>query len=74
MSCWVSRWLLSDAADSCLSQIWHLTLTEADTVFTICVINKCSDYTIPFKKKLEEEGFNPLINGKTNVGLGRPLA
>jgi len=47
---------------------------EADTVFTICVINKCSDYTIPFKKKLEDEGFNPLINGKTNVGLGRPLA
>jgi NAD-dependent dihydropyrimidine dehydrogenase PreA subunit len=47
---------------------------EADTVYTICVINKCNDYSIPFKKRLEEEGFNPGINGKINVGLGRPLA
>lgn len=47
---------------------------EVDTVFTVCAINRCRDYTIPFKKKLEDEGFEPRINGKTNVGLGRPLA
>ena len=45
-----------------------------NTVFSLCVINRCSAYEAPFKKKMEEAGFRPRINGKTNVGLGRPLA
>ena len=47
---------------------------EVDTVFTVCIINKCREYTMPIKAKLEGEGFEPRINGKTNIGLGRPLA
>lgn len=47
---------------------------EIETVFSLCVINKCSGYEIPFKKRMEEAGFIPRINGKTNMGLGRPLA
>lgn len=47
---------------------------EINTVFSLCVINKCRGRKIPFKEKMEEEGFTPRINGKTNVGLGRPLA
>lgn len=47
---------------------------DIDTVFSLCVINRCKDYAIPFKKVMERNGFEPRINGKTNVGLGRPLA
>jgi len=47
---------------------------EVDTVFSLCVINKCRGFEIPFKRAMEENGFTPRINGKTNVGLGRPLA
>ncbi len=47
---------------------------EIDTVFSLCVINKCRGFEIPFKRAMEENGFTPRINGKTNVGLGRPLA
>lgn len=47
---------------------------EIDTVFSLCVINKCRGFEIPFKKVMVENGFTPRINGKTNVGLGRPLA
>ncbi len=47
---------------------------EIDTVFSLCVINRCRDYEIPFRRVMEENGFAPRINGKTNVGLGRPLA
>jgi len=47
---------------------------EIDTVFSLCVINRCYDYKIPFKTQMVEAGFTPRINGKTNVGLGRPPA
>lgn len=47
---------------------------EIETVFTLCVINRCKGYEIPFKNLMEKNGFIPRINGKTNVGLGRPLA
>jgi len=54
------------------------TLREAsgdiETVFSLCVINRCSGFKAPFKDKMEAAGFTPRINGKTNVGLGRPLA
>jgi NAD-dependent dihydropyrimidine dehydrogenase PreA subunit len=45
-----------------------------DTVFSVSVINKCVNGEIPFKKTMKEAGFIPAVNGKTNVGLGRPLA
>jgi hypothetical protein len=47
---------------------------EIDTVFTVDIINKCKDGTIPVKSTLEEAGIRVRINGKTNIGLGRPLA
>lgn len=47
---------------------------EIDTVFSLGVINHCVDGYPPFKAMMETAGFKPLINGKTNVGLGRPLA
>jgi NAD-dependent dihydropyrimidine dehydrogenase PreA subunit len=46
---------------------------EINTVFSLCIITRCKGFEIPFKRKMEENGFMPLINGKTNVGLGRPL-
>ena len=46
---------------------------EIDTVITVDIINKCKDATIPVLPMLEEAGVNIRINGKTNVGLGRPL-
>ena len=46
---------------------------EIDSVFTIDVISKCKDGTIPAKKILEDAGYEVLINGKVNMGLGRPL-
>ncbi|MBS7651778.1 MAG: 4Fe-4S binding protein [Candidatus Bathyarchaeia archaeon] len=45
-----------------------------ETVFSLCVISRCRDFEIPFMKRMIEGGFQPRINGKTNVGLGRPLA
>lgn len=47
---------------------------EVETVFTLCVISRCRGYDVPFRRVMEENGFSPRINGKTNVGLGRPLA
>jgi len=46
---------------------------EIYTVFSVDVICKCMDGSIPIKPMLDEAGFNARINGKTNVGLGRPL-
>ena len=44
-----------------------------DTVFSLCVISRCQGLDIPFKGVMEAAGFQPRMNGKTNVGLGRPL-
>jgi hypothetical protein len=38
------------------------------------VINRCKDGKIPFKPVLEKAGYSVRINGKVNIGLGRPLA
>jgi ferredoxin len=46
---------------------------EIDSVFSIDVINKCKNGKIPIKPVLEKAGYNVRINGKTNIGLGRPL-
>jgi hypothetical protein len=46
---------------------------ELDTVITVDIINKCKEATIPVLPMLEDAGIDIRINGKTNVGLGRPL-
>ena len=45
---------------------------EIDTVFTLNIISKCKDGKILIKPILDEAGIKVRINGKTNVGLGRP--
>ena len=52
----------------------HEVAKQVDTVITIDIINKCTNGIAPFKTILEEAGYKPRFNGKTNMGLGRPLA
>ena len=48
---------------------------EIDTVFSVDCINRAEDDgSLPVEKILLELGVPYYINGKTNVGLGRPLA
>ena len=47
--------------------------TTLETVFSLCVISRCQGSDVPFKADMEAAGFQPRLNGKTNVGLGRPL-
>jgi hypothetical protein len=48
---------------------------EVDTVFSVEVINRAdSDGSYPLRKKLDQMGIPYYINGKQNVGLGRPVA
>lgn len=49
------------------------TTKEIDTVFTLDLICRCREGEIPLKPILDEAGIKVRINGKTNVGLGRPL-
>jgi len=46
---------------------------EVDTVITVDLISKCIGGRIPILKELEESGIKVRINGKTNIGLGRPF-
>jgi NAD-dependent dihydropyrimidine dehydrogenase PreA subunit len=47
---------------------------EVDTVISIGVASKClADGTIPHEKWVREAGYALSLNGKTNIGLGRPL-
>jgi hypothetical protein len=47
---------------------------EIETVFSMDLICKVApDRTIPIITELERAGFGRSINGKVNVGLGRPL-
>jgi len=46
---------------------------DVDTVITVDLISKVVGGEIPIKKALEDAGIRVRINGKTNVGLGRPL-
>lgn len=44
-----------------------------NTVMSVELISKCTnDGKIPVKKILDEEGIEYYINGKTNIGLGKP--
>ena len=47
---------------------------EVNTVFTVNIISRCEDGTIPVMPILDEAGIKVRINGKTNMGMGRPLA
>jgi len=48
---------------------------EVDTVFSVEVINRADpDGSYPLLKMLDEMGIPHYINGKQNVGLGRPVA
>ncbi len=48
---------------------------EVDTVFSIACINRAEpDGSFPVEKALSGLGISYYINGKNNVGLGRPLA
>ena len=47
---------------------------EIDTVFAVGVGSKCdADGSAPHQKWVEEAGYTLSPNGKTNLGLGRPL-
>ncbi len=47
---------------------------EVDTVISVGVASKClPDGTIPHEKWVREAGYALSANGKTNIGLGRPL-
>ena len=47
---------------------------EVDTVISIGVASKClADGTIPHEQWVREAGYALSPNGKTNIGLGRPL-
>lgn len=46
---------------------------QIDTVISIDVISKCKDGGAPIKSILEDAGYKPRFNGKTCMGLGRPL-
>ncbi len=48
---------------------------EADTVFSVACINRAEpDGSFPVERILSELGIPYYMNGKNNVGLGRPLA
>jgi hypothetical protein len=47
--------------------------SEIDTVFTLFLVNRCVDGMIPLLHTLHDHGIEVRSNGKTNLGLGRPL-
>ena len=46
---------------------------QIETVFSVSVISRCQGSTIPILPRLQTEGYQPRVNGKTNLGFGRPL-
>jgi len=47
---------------------------EIDTVFSVAVASRClPDGSVPYQKWVTEAGYTLTPNGKTNLGLGRPL-
>ena len=48
---------------------------QIDTVFSLDIITRLQpDGSVPWEKMLHELGVTVSINGKSNIGLGRPLA
>jgi hypothetical protein len=47
---------------------------EVDTVISVGVASKClPDGSIPHEEWVKKAGYKLSVNGKTNIGLGRPL-
>jgi len=47
---------------------------EVDTVISVGIASKClPDGTIPHEEWVQKAGYKSSANGKTNIGLGRPL-
>jgi hypothetical protein len=45
-----------------------------DAVFSVGVASKCNpDGSVPHQRWVKEAGYTASLNGKTNLGLGRPL-
>ena len=47
--------------------------SEIDSVFTLFLVNRCVGGEIPLLHTLKDHGIEVRENGKTNLGLGRPL-
>jgi hypothetical protein len=54
-------------------QTLEVAAKQIQTVFSVSVISRCLENTIPILSRLQTEGYQPRVNGKTNLGLGRPL-
>jgi ferredoxin len=55
-------------------QTLQVVSKQIDTVFSVGIASKClPDGSVPHQKWVEEVGFSLSPNGKTNLGLGRPL-
>lgn len=63
-----------DKLEAALTAIKNVA-PELDTVFSLDLACRMDpDNTVPTEAIARKVGFTPSINGKTNVGLGRPLA
>jgi hypothetical protein len=57
-----------------LLQTLETVQRELDTVISVGVASKClADGTIPHEAWVKKAGYALSLNGKTNIGLGRPL-
>ncbi len=60
-----------------IPEVLHVLETvqkEIDTVMSVGVSSRClADGTIPHAEWVEKAGYRLSLNGKTNLGLGRPL-
>lgn len=60
-----------------VADVYHVlenVSNEIDTVFTLFLVNRCVDGEIPLLHTLKDHGIEVRENGKTNLGLGRPLS
>ncbi|MCW4014072.1 MAG: 4Fe-4S binding protein [Candidatus Bathyarchaeota archaeon] len=55
-------------------QVLEEVQDELDTVFSVGVASKClPDGSVPHQQWVKDAGYTLSVNGKTNLGLGRPL-
>jgi NAD-dependent dihydropyrimidine dehydrogenase PreA subunit len=55
-------------------RIMQTVAGKINTVFSVDAINRCVEGDVPLREHLDKEGIQVRINGKTCIGLGRPLA
>jgi len=72
LSCIVEGQTTTDKAIEVVRKLQEVSKT-LDTVFCIGVISRCRGGKVPIKSLLDEAGIDVSINGKTCIGLGRPL-